>query len=52
VGSEGSGTLAFLIDPECIEHLPGARRIDFLFGLAGRLDEQLAQSTPPVWTTA
>lgn len=49
VGPEGSGIRAFLIDPGCIEHEPGARRIDLLLGQASRLDEQrLAQSTPPV----
>jgi len=40
VGPERSGIRAFLIDPECIDDVPGTRRIDSLFRLAGHLDEQ------------
>jgi hypothetical protein len=53
LGPKRSGNRVLLIKPECVEHVRGARRIDWLFTLAGHLDEQrLTVSTRPVWSTA
>ena len=53
LGPKRSGNRVLLIKPECVEHVRGARRIDWLFTLAGHLDEQrLTLSTRPVWSTA